>query len=185
MQFWQHFQFFRQKTKKNRWKLEFPEGFRSFRTLLFPRKCNLQYWQQWSIFYAEIQKLSTQTPKTKRTWKKFRNKCSKHSSGHECCSFVNRGEIFKPFRKIKRKLTHNREKTTAELFSTKPFFTSIQFFGQIDCSFVNFADHLLPKNWEFFLKGLWVFQVMFSLLSSFEHVIWFFDNTVDCLLPKT
>ena len=45
-------------------------------------------------------------------------------------------------------------------FSWQNFFPSIQFFGQIECSFGNVAHQFLPNYWKIYVlkirKGLWV-----------------------------
>ena len=91
---------------------------------------------------------STQSPKTKITWKDFKNKRLEGSSGHWSFSFGNPDEIFKPLGKVQQKLTHKPEKhSIATIFSTK-FFPSIYFPEHIDCSFGNVADQFLPYHWK-------------------------------------
>ena len=117
--------------------------------MLFHAEIKLAVWTAVAKFLCQNQSFSTQSPKTKITWKVYGNKCSKHSSGHECCSFDNPVEIFKPLSKVQQKITHNPKKTIPTLFSTKPSFPQ---FSSMDISNAVFATLLIflcQNNWSF------------------------------------
>ena len=111
-------------------------------------------------FYARMQKLSTQSPKTKKKLEKITKKLTDCLSGHYYCSFDNpdKTSIF-----LKRPSRTNLKsvKILSLHFFWRNFFLSVQLFGHIECSFGIVADQFLPNYWKFYVlkirKVLWVF----------------------------
>ena len=131
-----------------------------------------------------------ENPKSKVTWKVYGNKCSKHSSGHDYCSFNNPDKNFKTFAKRPAKINSLSRKTISLHLFRQNFFSlnlvfwtnRMQFWQRCSSFFAKLPKNLCAQNEK---QPVSFLRKVLSLLFSFEHVTWFFDNTGEYLLPKT
>ena len=150
----------------------------------------------WLAVMTAVAKLLCQNPETFNSKPKNKKKLEKNSKTNSqnvhldmIIEVLTTPTKISSFLKRPSKTRSKFEKIPSLKFSWQIFFPSIQFFGQIECSLATLLINFCQTTEKFMCskseKACEFPKKYFSLLFSFEHVIWFFDNTGEYLLPKT
>ena len=135
------------KTKKERSTSAALKSFRCFPTMSFPVEMQL-------AVMTAVAKLLCQNPETFNSKSKNKKNLEKNSKTNSqnvrldmIIEVLTTPTKISGFVKRPSKTNSKFEKILSLKFSWQNFFPSIQFFGQIECSFCNVAHQFLPNYW--------------------------------------